>query len=220
MVFRLIDKDTMFNIEFTDKKNNTSVSHKGFLYEPARDIVLYIEGDALHDYCAALPKNTVASLVFYRGQNEFSFEGKYEGVSIKNGKKLTEITGIGVIRENSRRLTRRFDMSIDASLFLQKNNADIRAVCSGQTHDISCDSMSLWSNDNVEDQNALYYARFTLFYKDHFNLPAKMLKRKNAPPSSFFRYEYVFLFDFSSDQNEKKRLLDAFIKNSIEASRI
>ena len=215
MVFRLIEKGTMFNFEFKDKTTDTVVLHKGFLYEPARDIVMFIEGDDLYKYCAAIPQNTPLSVVFHRGQKEFSFDGRYDDVLIKDEHKITEITAMGVINESHRRMTRRFVMTIDVSLYEQRDNADIRAVCTGQSYDVSCDSVSIWSNDNLENMNVVYYMKFVLFLKEHFNLPAKILRKKPAPPSSFFKYEYILLFDFSSDQKEKYRLLDAFIKNSI-----
>jgi len=218
MVYRLIEKGTMMNLEFKDKLTNQAVSHKGFLHEPARDIVLQLEGDALYDYCNILPHNTPMTLIFHRGQKEFSFEGKLETVTVIGGVKLTELTAMGVIKESHRRLTRRFIMTVDVSLFTQKDstNPDIRAVCKGQSYDISCDSVSIWSNDEIKNLNDLFYAKFILFGRENFNIPAKILKKKSAPKTSFYKNEYILLFDFSADQREKTRLLDAFIKNSLE----
>ena len=220
MVYRLIHQGTVLNIDFKDKIANSKITHKGFLHEPVRDIVLLLEGDDLYEYCSALPRNTLMSIAFYRGQTEFSFEAKLESVLMKNDKKLTEVTAIGVIKENSRRLTRRFLITVDVGVFTQKDNLDLRPVCSGQSYDISCDSISIWSSDNLAMSSTPYYVRFVLFNRDVFNLPAKLLRRKNAPSTSMYRNEYVLLYDFASDMREKNRLLDAFIRNFIEMSKL
>ena len=113
-------------------------------------------------------------------------------------------------------------MTVDVSLFTQKDstNPDIRAVCRGQSYDISCDSISIWSNDELKNLSDLFYAKFILFGRESFNIAAKILKKKPAPKTSFFRNEYILLFDFSADQKEKNRLLDSFIKNSLEMGRL
>jgi len=219
LVYRLIEKGTTFNLEFKNKLTNENVAHSGALYESVRDIVLLLTGDGLYDYCSGLPQNALASFVFHRGQTVFSFEGKYEGSLIKNGVKLTEFTAIGVIKESSRRVTQRFTISVDAALYPHRDAAGQNAVCSGRTSDISCDSISLLSNDNIDISDARYYAKFVLFGRESFSLPAKFMRKNYAPPSLPYRYIYVILFDFSSDQREKNRLLDAFIKNSLEAGR-
>lgn len=219
MVFRLIDKNTMMNLQFLDKLSNTTVSHKGFLHEPVRDIVLRLSGDALYDYCRSLPQAYPLFAAFHRGEKEFSFDARFDGIMVAGNTKLTEITAMGVIHENHRRATRRFAMTLDAALYSTKESDGEHALYNGQTYDISCDSVSIWTNDTIKDEKSPYYVKFTLFNKDSFNIPVRLLKKKSAPTTSYFRHDYVFLFDFETDVSEKNRLLDAFIMNSLEAMR-
>lgn len=220
MIYRLIEKGTMFNLEFGDKLTNAAVSHKGFLHVPARDIVLLVEGDKLHNYCAQLPPGSPVALSFYRGANEFAFEGKIDGAYVKDNVKLTEITAIGIISERLRRATRRFTVTVGVELYPQKHGADTAAACVGQSYDISCDALSIWSNDDIEVTGATYNVKFTLFNRENFSVPAKILRKRHAPATSFFKHDYVMLFDFESEPKEKNRLLDTFIKNSLELNRL
>jgi len=219
LVYRHIEKGTRFSIEVTDKQNNTNISFSGSLHEPVKDTTLVISNDQLFDYCAVLPSTVLMTFNFMHGEKSYSFEAKYDLAVTRDGVKLTEATAIGILKESSRRATKRFGVLLEVELLDQKDGSDVKPVCAGQSYDMSCDALSLWSNANLDQSERIYYARFKLFNRDTFIIPSRMLRKKSAPLSSFFRYEYVFLFYYNEDMTTKNRVLDAFINNSLEARR-
>jgi len=219
VVYRLIDDKTSFKIEIVNKRKNTKSAFACVLHEPVKDTSLILENDDLHDFCVTLSPNAPMHLSFIQDVKEYAFEAKFDMVLIKNDVKLTEVTAIGVIKESSRRATKRFGVIAGIELYDEKDGKDMKPLYTGQSYDISCDAVSLLSNGDLELSDKLYYTRFKLFGKENFVIPARLLKKRPAPLSSFYRYEYVFLFDLKDDRATKNRLLDAFIINSIEARR-
>jgi len=192
----------------------------GTLYEPAMGIILLVEGEALHNYCASNPAGLMFKVTFYRGMKEYAFEGKFNRTLIKSGKKMAEIAAFGIMTENARRATRRFDMVLDVEFIPQNASADRDHTYSGQSYDVSCDGIGLMTNVNLDISDKRYIMNFTLYGKDNFSIPAKILRKKNVLNASAYKYDYAFLFDYSQSLKEKSRLLDTFIKNSLEGYKI
>ena len=219
MVFRLIEKGTVLDIEIADKLTGQTNRIKGEHYDIVKETVLLIESEMLYGYCASKEEPVSMTVTFYRGKNEYMFEARCDHVMIKNDRKLTEVTALSSISEAGRRATNRFGMLLDVELFERDDTGDVKPLFVGQSYDISCDSLGIWANFNIEQDDRIYFTKFTLFHKDTFNIPAKLLRKKNAPKSSFYRYDYVFMFDYSEGLQSKKKLLDEFIINSLAAIR-
>ena len=219
MVFRLIEKGTRFNIESSAKNSESGVRMIGSLYEPANDIVLLIEGDDLYEYCAALTSVAVFTVQFQRGSKEYTFEAKFERVLTINNVKLTEVIAVSMISVGPRRSTWRFGMMLDVNIYTKNENEDTNPDFTGQTYDISCDSIGIWSNGEILNTNGRYNISFSLRTRDSFRIPAKLLRKKPAPKISLYKYDYVFIFEYTDDQRTKTRLLDSLIKSNLNLSK-
>lgn len=218
MEIRFIERGTQLNIIILAENPGSSVKLNGFLHDTKHHIGLLLEGDKLYEYCMKQRPGLRLSLTFYRGSKIFSFQGKLERTLTMYGVRLTEIAAITGIEEKNRRSVPRFRLTADVKLYVQKEKSAMELICTGQSQDISCDAICLLTNNNIHiPDNSKFYIEFTLYGCDFFSLPAKLLRKGNSPQSSYYKYDYVFAFDFSHIQDERGRLIDSFFINSLKA---
>lgn len=212
MKIHFIEKGTLLYVAILAENPVSAKELNGSLHETQSDTTLFIDGSDLFEYCLNQPTGIRLSVTFFRGVMKYSFFGKFERTLIKHSVQLTEITAVSGIEEKNRRSFARLRLSMPAKLYVE-NESSTELICTGEAFDISFAAICYLTNDKISKlDDSKFFVEFTLHKSDNFYLPVKLIRNGNAPQSLRFKFDYVFLFDFSEDCKERDRLINSFFK--------
>ncbi|MDR1533263.1 MAG: PilZ domain-containing protein [Clostridiales bacterium] len=183
-----------------------------------------VENDALAELFAQRSKPTYLKIKFFRSSWQHTFTAKTKSVTAADGKTLVRLTQISPIESLSRRQSPRHELKANLKVYekfdpnaegvYDLNNKP--ALYSGNIFDISGEGLCVLTNRSLDlVKGSVYILRlslitdFTLNKEEHFVFSAKLTRIGNAPQSVQYKFDYGFLFDFTSGKDEKSRLVTA-----------
>lgn len=216
MHLKFWEKGTNLSIGLYTGKDEIGEEFGATFYELIDDMNFFAESAPLFNALRELLTPPKLKIAFFRGSNMFAFTGKCKALNVVDGRYLTHIEQASPIEQSSRRKDPREELNIRVSLYglpesqLHQPSYSLpgeRPDFTSSTLNVSAGGLCLVSNDKLKSVHEPYFlASFSLGSKDHFLLPAKLVRRSNCPQTVLYKYDYGLFFLFDSMPEEKQRL--------------
>jgi len=201
---RAYDEEILFGI-FVDSKD---------------DLLFYLECPVLFEREREPQEGDFLRFSFYRGSENYTFEGKIGLIADSFGKKLIHINVISFVEKASRRKMQRIQVSLPATLYKpDPDQKDKPGELSQKltTFDISGTGLCLLSNEQLDLRDGSdFIVELHLPNSETFTLSAKHVRTGNCPQYVLYRYDHAFVMDYENATGVMYDLTLALFKLKLE----
>jgi hypothetical protein len=151
-------------------------------------------------------------IVFFVKGMKYVFRAEYMDTTVINHTNLVRIKCMSPVEEVSRRALPRVVVSAMAKVYVT-TDTKMEYSFDALTQDISLNSISLYSTVKIPPgETPDVYAVGLTLHRSTFMLPVKLLRSKPSDQHEKFKFNYIFMIDFSADKEMKDRLLFALFE--------
>ena len=140
---------------------------------------------------------------FYRGAENYTFEGKISCIIKKFSETLIHVNVISFIEKSSRRKSQRIQVSLPAILYKPdpaQNDKPSEDSYKCTTFDISSTGLCLLSNEKLDLRHgADFFIEIHLPSSEPFMLSAKHVRTGNCPQFVLYNYDHAFILDYDKN---------------------
>ena len=214
MELRFLDRDAPFTVYHCTRDETVISKHSGKFIDTDQRTSFLIDCESLGKSSKDFEGEIRLRFDYIHRQKMYSFFGLFAGKIARDNREFILVNRISDVRESNIRAMPRIEISVNARTFIAAGGSIPGALTAqGLTMDISSDGLGMLSDNMipVSDSDQLYVLEFNLGKKNEFMLVSKLVHRNDRPKIIQFKYLYGFLFDFTTQPDEKMRLITTML---------